>query len=174
LPVLRPSCFIAGERGSSSSWIRGWVGPGAYLDAMKKSKMSLPLLGIEPNSSAYNLYPVALPTAICQNRSLRIPRPTRSKKSRGSVGGIATGYGLVGGGVTVRVPIGSMMFTSPYCPDRLWGPPGRVYNGHSEDSDDLSSGVKRQGRESHHSPLTSAEVKKTWMYTSTPPYVLMA
>jgi hypothetical protein len=33
--------------------------------------------------------------------------------------------------------------------------------------------VKRPGREADHSPLTSAEVKKTWVYTSTPPYALM-
>jgi hypothetical protein len=29
-------------------------------------------------------------------------------------------------------------------------------------------GVKRQGREADQSPLTSAEVKKMWIYTSTP------
>jgi hypothetical protein len=38
----------------------------------------------------------------------------------------------------------------------------------------LSLGLKRQGREANHSPLTSAEVKITWIYTSTPPYVFMA
>jgi hypothetical protein len=38
----------------------------------------------------------------------------------------------------------------------------------------LSPGVKRQGREVEHSPPTSAEVKKMWIYTSTPPYVFMA
>jgi hypothetical protein len=38
----------------------------------------------------------------------------------------------------------------------------------------LSLGVKRPGREADHSPPTSAEVKKTWIYTSTPPYVFMA
>jgi hypothetical protein len=30
------------------------------------------------------------------------------------------------------------------------------------------SGVKRPGREADHSPPTSAEVKKMWVYTSTP------
>jgi hypothetical protein len=40
--------------------------------------------------------------------------------------------------------------------------------------EDLSSGVKRPGRKAHHSPPTSAEVKKTWIYRSTPPYVFMA
>jgi hypothetical protein len=31
----------------------------------------------------------------------------------------------------------------------------------------LSPGLKRQGREADHSPPTSAEVKKIWIYTST-------
>jgi hypothetical protein len=30
-------------------------------------------------------------------------------------------------------------------------------------------GVKHQGREANHSPPTNAEVKKTWIHTSTPP-----
>jgi hypothetical protein len=29
----------------------------------------------------------------------------------------------------------------------------------------LSAGVKQQGRQADHSPPTSAEVKKTWIYT---------
>jgi hypothetical protein len=35
--------------------------------------------------------------------------------------------------------------------------------------DALFSGVKRPGREADHSPPASAEVKKMWFYTSTPP-----
>jgi hypothetical protein len=38
----------------------------------------------------------------------------------------------------------------------------------------LSPGVKRTGREADHSPPTSDEVKKMWIYTSTPPYAFMA
>jgi hypothetical protein len=38
----------------------------------------------------------------------------------------------------------------------------------------LSPWVKRTGREVDHSPPTSAEVKKMWIYTSTPPYAFMA
>jgi hypothetical protein len=34
--------------------------------------------------------------------------------------------------------------------------------------------VKRPGREAEHSPQTSADVKKMWIYTSTPPYAFMA
>jgi hypothetical protein len=37
----------------------------------------------------------------------------------------------------------------------------------------LSPGVKRPGREADHSPPTSAEVKKMWMYSSTLPYAFM-
>jgi hypothetical protein len=33
----------------------------------------------------------------------------------------------------------------------------------------LSLGVTRPGLEAHHSPTSSAEVKKMWIYTSTPP-----
>jgi hypothetical protein len=32
----------------------------------------------------------------------------------------------------------------------------------------------RPGREADHSSPTSAEVKKMWIYTSTPPYAFMA
>jgi hypothetical protein len=35
-------------------------------------------------------------------------------------------------------------------------------------------GVKRAGREDDHLTPTSAKVKKTWIYTSTPAYVFMA
>jgi hypothetical protein len=37
-----------------------------------------------------------------------------------------------------------------------------------------SPGVKRKGREADHASPTSAEVKKTWIHTSTPPYAFMA
>jgi hypothetical protein len=43
------------------------------------------------------------------------------KRSRDSVVGIATNYGLDDGGVRVRVPVGSIIFSSPNRPDRLWG-----------------------------------------------------
>jgi hypothetical protein len=44
-------------------------------------------------------------------------------KSRGSAVSIATGYRLDNLQVGVRVQIGSRIVTSPYRPDRLWGPP---------------------------------------------------
>jgi hypothetical protein len=38
----------------------------------------------------------------------------------------------------------------------------------------LPPDVERTGREADHSPPTSAEVKKMWIYTSTHPYAFMA
>jgi hypothetical protein len=81
-----------------------------------------------------------------------------------------TGYGLDDRGVGVRVPVGSRIFSSPRGPDRLWGP----LTSYPMDTGALSPGVKRQGREADHSPPASAEVKKIWIYTSTPPYAFMA
>jgi hypothetical protein len=37
----------------------------------------------------------------------------------------------------------------------------------------ISLGVKQLVREAGHSPATSAEVKKMWIYTSTAPYFVM-
>jgi hypothetical protein len=35
-------------------------------------------------------------------------------------------------------------------------------------------GVKQPGHEDDHSPPSTAQVKKMWSYSSTPPYVFMA
>jgi hypothetical protein len=91
--------------------------------------------------------------------------------SRDSVVAIATRYGLDEGGVGVRVPVGSRIFCSPRCPDRLRGPPNLLSNGYRGL---FLLGVKQRGREADHSPPASAEVKKMWIYTSTPPYAFMA
>jgi hypothetical protein len=73
-------------------------------------------------------------------------------------------YGLHDRWVGVLAPVGSGMLTSPYLPDRLWGPPSLVFNGYCGSF----SRIKWQGLEGDHSPRTSVEVKKTWFYTSTP------
>jgi hypothetical protein len=52
------------------------------------------------------------------------------QKSRDSVVGIVAGYGLDDRGVGVRVLVGSNIFSSPRCPDRLWGPPNLLSNGY--------------------------------------------
>jgi hypothetical protein len=84
--------------------------------------------------------------------------------------GIATGYRLDDQGIRVRVPGGknfhfSMSSRLALGPTQLpiqWVPRA------------LSPGVKRPGREADLSPPTSTEVKKTWVCTSTAPYVFMA
>jgi hypothetical protein len=89
---------------------------------------------------------------------------------RDSSVGLATGYGWIRGGRELEsrqgkklshlhiVQTGSEVHPTSY----------KMGTGGS------FSGVKRQGREADHSPPTSAEVKKMWIYTSTPPYVYMA
>jgi hypothetical protein len=79
----------------------------------------------------------------------------------GSVIGIAAGYCLDDREVGIRVPVGSRILSFPRRPDRLWGPPNLLSNGYRRP-------LKRQGREAAHSPPASAEVKKMWIYTSTP------
>jgi hypothetical protein len=83
----------------------------------------------------------------------------------------ATGCGLDDQGVGVWVPIGSRIFSSPRRPGRLWGPLNLLSNGYGGGVSFLE--VKRPGREADHSPPTSAEVKKMWSYTSTPPYTFI-
>jgi hypothetical protein len=77
-------------------------------------------------------------------------------RSRGSVVCIATGYGLDGGGVGVRVSVG--VHPTSY----------------SMGTGGISPGVKRQGREADHSPPTSGEVKRMWIYASISPFAFMA
>jgi hypothetical protein len=50
-------------------------------------------------------------------------------------------------------------------PKRLWGPPSLRSNWYRE----LFLGGKPPGREANHSAPTSAEVKKTWIYSPPPP-----
>jgi hypothetical protein len=95
---------------------------------------------------------------------------TVSGRSRDSAVGIATGYGLDGRGVGVGVPVGTRIFSSLRCPDRLWDPRSLLSNGYQG----LFPRGKAAGSEADHSPPASAKVKKMWIYTSTPPYASMA
>jgi hypothetical protein len=90
-------------------------------------------------------------------------------KSRDSVVGIATGYGLDDRRVGVGVPVGSRIFTSPTVQTGSGVHPTSYTMG----TGGSFPGVRRSGREADHSPPTSAEVKKMWIYISTPPYVFM-
>jgi hypothetical protein len=86
-----------------------------------------------------------------------------SSLPRGLNFGIDTDYWLGDRGVGVRVPLGARIFTSPCRPHWLWSPLNFL----------LSPEVKRPGLETDHSPPTSADVKKTRVYSSTPPYAFM-
>jgi hypothetical protein len=44
----------------------------------------------------------------------------------------------------------------------------------SLDTDGSFPGVKLLEREAYHSSPSSAELKNTWCYTSTPPYIFIA
>jgi hypothetical protein len=91
-------------------------------------------------------------------------------ESRDSSIGIATGYGLDDHGVGVRVPWGkNFHFSVSSRPvlEPTQPPIQRV-------PEAISPGVKRPVREADHSPPASAEAKKTWVYTSTPPHAFMA
>jgi hypothetical protein len=83
--------------------------------------------------------------------------------------GLATGYGMDGRGVVVRVPVGVGFFSSPRRTHGLWGPPSLLSNGYRFSQDE-----ERPAREGDHSPRTNVEVKNMWIYTSTPPYVVIA
>jgi hypothetical protein len=83
--------------------------------------------------------------------------PTRS---RDSVVGIATSYGLDDREVGVRVPTGVKNF--------LFSKSSRPALRSTQPPLQWVPGIKRPGSEVDHSPPTSAEVKKMWIYTSTP------
>jgi hypothetical protein len=86
-----------------------------------------------------------------------------SKGSHDSSVGIATAYGL--DDRRVGVAVWSRIFSFPRCPDPVLGPTQPPIQW---EPGPLCPKVKQPGRESDHSPSTSAEVKKTWIYISTP------
>jgi hypothetical protein len=62
--------------------------------------------------------------------SILINHPIFDARSRDSGVGTATGYELDDRWVGVRVPVGSRIFSSPRCPERLWGPPNLLSKGY--------------------------------------------
>jgi hypothetical protein len=79
-------------------------------------------------------------------------------------------YWLDDVGVGVSLLVGSRTFSSPRSPTHSAAHPvsyPMVIGG-------SFPGGKAAEVEADHSPPTSAEVKKIWLYTSTPPYAFMA
>jgi hypothetical protein len=81
-------------------------------------------------------------------------------RSRDGVVSIATGYGLDDSPGRVK--------------HFLFSTSSRFVLGLNQRPIQCVSGALSRGREADHSPPTTAEVKNTWIYTSTPPYVFMA
>jgi hypothetical protein len=75
----------------------------------------------------------------------------RNHRSRDSSVSIITGWMAC-----VRFPAAERLFSYAQRPDRLWGPPSLLSNGHWGF---LSPGVKWPGREADHSSPSSAEAK---------------
>jgi hypothetical protein len=70
---------------------------------------------------------------VCYEHFIFVPFPCSVYPlSWDSAVGLATGYGLDGRGVGVRVPVGSRIISSPRRPDRLWGPHSVLSNGYRE------------------------------------------
>jgi hypothetical protein len=70
---------------------------------------------------------------------------------------------------TNRIPIrGNIFIPTQKLPDRLWGPPTLLLNGHLRSF----PGIKQPEREVDHSPPTSTKVKNEWSYTSITPIAL--
>jgi hypothetical protein len=106
------------------------------------------------------------PVVATENHTMSLPvtetiLDTLTRKTRDSEVAMATGYGLDDRGVGVRVPVGSRIVSSRPALGSNQSPIQWVPGA-------LSPGVKRPGCEVDHSPQTSAEVRKTWIYTSTP------
>jgi hypothetical protein len=71
----------------------------------------------------------------------------------------------------MSIPGRGKRLSSARRPGRLWGPPRVISDGYVGA---FSPEANRPVYEANHSPQSSAEVKNTWSYTSTPLYVLTA
>jgi hypothetical protein len=85
--------------------------------------------------------------------------PYNSMRSRDSVVGIATGYGLDDRGSEFESPY-DQRFSNLHVVQTGFGAHPIFYS--------MGMGVKATGRGAEHLPPASAEVKKMWIYTSAP------
>jgi hypothetical protein len=108
-----------------------------YLLEFRNSQCKVAIAGLCFHFFSYFIFPYfILPDSLCCYYRLPIY----------SIVGIAMGYGLDDRGVGVRVLVESRIFTSPCCPDRLWGPPSLLLSGYQASF----LRVKRPGREADH------------------------
>jgi hypothetical protein len=84
---------------------------------------------------------------------------------KASTVGNATGYELDDRGSRARFSVGVGNFSLHH---RVQNGSGAHPASYPMGTRALSLGIKRRGCEADHSPLSSAEVKKAWSYTSTP------
>jgi hypothetical protein len=89
-------------------------------------------------------------------------------RSRDSIVGVATCYGLENRGVGVRVPVRSQILLHV-----IQTGSGAYPASYPVGTEGSFRGGKAAGRELDQSPATNAEAKKMWIYASTP-YALMA
>jgi hypothetical protein len=106
-----------------------------------------------------------------QNHNIFINVPLSQTFTPDSAVGTATGYGLDDQGVSEFESCWGQEFSLLHFVQTGCGVHTTSY---PMVIGALPPAVKRPGRETDHSPPTSAEVKKTWTYTSTPPHVFMA
>jgi hypothetical protein len=83
-----------------------------------------------PSASLSTTNPTCCPDAIPGHRGEKPATNRLSYGTANSAADIATDYGLDDRGVGVRVSVESRIFSSSHCPDRVWGPPNFVSNGH--------------------------------------------
>jgi hypothetical protein len=155
---VRAACGICGgQSGTGTDFLRVLRFPLPIIPPISPSSYSLgagtighwwPQCRVDPTGLHPPLY--------------RLKKRFLYNNSWNSAVGIATGYGLDDRRVGVRVLVGSRIFSSLRRPDRLWGPPNL-----------LSNEYRRPVREADHSPPTTTEVKKMWIYKSTPSYAFM-
>jgi len=85
--------------------------------------------------------------------------------SHGSSVSIVTALRVGQSGVRFSAKKKKIFVQYPKRPNQVSDPPRLLFIGYRS----VSPGVKRQGRESDHSPLSSAEFKNKWSSTSVPP-----
>jgi hypothetical protein len=152
LSASRPGCFTPRERAPGTHSIGGWVGPQSRSGRGGEEKNSQLLSEIEPA--------IIQPVAQCYTTELSRLLFIFNYIMGWTIG--VLGFDSRRGLEIFLFTTASRTALGPTQPPIQWV------------SGALSLGVKRSGHEADHSPPSSAEVKNSWSYTSTPQYVFMA